>query len=49
MSSEHHLTMGEYQELAALLKKAERDGRLGEAMVFSGVAEWQLHSYPIES
>ena len=38
MSSEHHLTMGEYQELAALLKKAEQDGRLGEAMVFSGVA-----------
>lgn len=37
-SSDHHLTMGEYQELAALLKKAERDNRLGEAMLFSGVA-----------
>ena len=39
MSSQHHLSMSEYKQLSELLRKAEQDGRLGEAMVFSGLAD----------
>ena len=35
----HKLSMDEYKQLSELLRKAEQDGRLGEAMVFSGLAE----------
>ena len=35
----HKLSMDEYKQLSDLLRKAEQDGRLGEAMVFSGLAE----------
>ena len=33
----HRLSMDEYKQLSELLRKAESDGRLGEAMVFSGI------------
>ena len=35
----HKLSMDEYKQLSELLRRAELDGRLGEAMVFSGLAE----------
>ena len=35
----HKLSMDEYKQLSELLRKAEQDGRLGEAMVFSGLAD----------
>ena len=35
----HRLSMDEYKQLSELLRKAEQDGRLGEAMVFSGLAD----------
>ena len=35
----HKLSMDEYKQLSELLRKAESDGRLGEAMVFSGLAD----------
>ena len=34
---DHKITMEEYHELSRLLRKARGDGRLGEAMVFSGI------------
>ena len=38
-SGNHRLSMDEYKQLSELLRKAEQDGRLGEAMVFSGLAD----------
>ena len=38
-ASNHKLSMDEYKQLSDLLRKAEQDGRLGEAMVFSGLAD----------